>query len=248
MTQTMSHAAALHAARSATAANGHAAAAELRRLKHIAVGPVPRMDGLVWSVLLLLALVGCGGVGIGLWLTNRPTPPVQMLEMRAGSEKLVFPETYKGPRPPDMAREVGIIRLRVMWPSMVAAGPLDKADVHLTVGAADPATDPAALFATLARFVMPGAWSNPGGLVSRNFKKGSRFDGEELFMAPPAGEVFFARCSSDTAVTKVDEGCRMVLKHRGVDIAVRFPREALTEWRALSDGVRTLVDGFRHEG
>jgi hypothetical protein len=244
----MSHAAALEAARSATVANGRAAAAELRRLKHFAVGPVPRMDSLVWIALLLLALVGCGGVGFGLWWANLPPPPVQMLEMRVGSEKLVFPESYKGPRPPDMAREVGVIRLRVMWPSMAAAGPLEKADVHITVGAADPATDPSAQFATLARFVMPGAWSNPGGLVSRNFKKGSPFDGEELFMAPPAGELFFARCLSDGAATKIDEGCRMVLKHRGVDIAVRFPREALADWRALSDGVRALVDGFRHDG
>ena len=206
------------------------------------------MDALVWSFMLILALLGVGGVGYGLWWSNRPAPPPRMIEMQVGSAKLVFPETYKGPRLSDMAREVGMVRLRVMWPAMTSAGPTEKADVHVTVGAADPATDPAAQFATLARFVMPGAWSNPGGLVARSFKKGSPFEGEELFMAPPGGEMFFARCSSDAAVIKIEEGCRMVLKHDGVDIAVRFPREALTEWRALAAGVRSLVDGFRHEG
>jgi hypothetical protein len=39
-----------------------------------------------------------------------------------------------------------------------------------------------------------------------------------------------------------------VLKHGPFDITLRFPREALTEWNALSDGVRALVDSFRKPG
>jgi hypothetical protein len=148
----------------------------------------------------------------------------------------------------DMGREVGMTRLRVTWPELAAAAPGNTAEVHITIGPASPTTDPRAQFATLARFLMPGAWTNPGGLVARSFKKGSPFDAEELFMSLPDGASFFARCTADLARTWLDEGCRTVLKHGPFDITLRFPREALTEWNALSDGVRALVDSFRKPG
>ena len=228
--------------------NGHHVAAVMRRRKQVSVLPAAPIDSFVWFCLVLLALAGGGGLGAGLWWIQRPPPPPGMVEMKVGADRLVFPSSYKGPRLPDMAREVGMTRLRVTWPELSAPGPTDRADVHITIGPADPATDPQAHFATLARFLTPGAWSNPGGLVTRSFKKGSPFETEELFMSMPDGAAFFARCTADIAQVKLDEGCRATLKHRGFDIALRFPRDALTEWRALSDGVKNLVDGFRQPG
>ncbi len=210
--------------------------------------PAAPIDAFVGICLALLAMVGIGGLGAGVWWSRQPPAPPTMVEMRVGAELLVFPSNYKGPRLPDMAREVGMTRLRVTWPGLGAPGLTDKADVHITIGPADPATDPIAHFATLARFLAPGAWSNPGGLVTRSFKRGSPFETEELFMSMPDGAEFFARCTADIAQVKLDEGCRAVLKHRGFDIALRFPRDALSDWRELSDGVRKLVDGFRHPG
>lgn len=224
---------------------GHSAAALARSRNKVTVSPLPRADGVIWIVLALLTLLSTGGVVGGLWWVNRPPAPPQMLEMRIGTEKLVFPSNYKGPRTPEMGREVGMTRLRVTWPELAAPAPGDKAEVHITIGPASANTDPQAQFATLARFLTPGAWSNPGGLMARSFKKGSPFEHEELFMSMPDGAAFFARCTADIGATKLDEGCRAVLKHAGFDIALRFPREALTEWQALSDGVRNLIDGFR---
>jgi hypothetical protein len=224
---------------------GHSAAALARTRHKVIVAPLPRVDWLVWSALVLLTMLGVGGVIAGLWWINRPPPPPQMLDMRIGSENLVFPSNYKGPRTADMGREVGMARLRVTWPELQAPADRDKADVHITIGPALPSTDPRAQFAMLARFLTPGAWSNPGGLMVRNFKKGSPFEQEELFMSMPDGAAFFARCTADIGATRLDEGCRAVLKHAGFDIALRFPREALGDWQALADGVRKLVDGFR---
>jgi hypothetical protein len=224
---------------------GHSAAALARSRNKVIVAPLPSADRLIWVVVVLLTLLSAGGVFAGLWWINRPPQPPQMLEMRIGTEKLVFPSNYKGPRTADMGREVGMTRLRVTWPELAAPAAGDKAEVHITIGPALPSTDPQAQFATLARFLTGGAWSNPGGLMARNFKKGSPFEQEELFMSMPDGAAFFARCTADIGATKLDEGCRAVLKHAGFDIALRFPREALTDWQALSDGVRKLVDGFR---
>ncbi len=200
---------------------------------------------MVWTILVLLVLMGGGGVAGGVWWMNRPPPPIRMLEMRIGQEKLIFPSSYVGPRSPELSREVGMTRLRVTWPELLPAGPGDRAEVHITIGPAEATTDPRAQFATLARFLTPGAWSNPGGLVARVFKKGSPFEADELFMSLPDGADFFARCTASTGANHLDEGCRAVLKHRSFDVTVRFPREALTDWQSLSDGVRRLIDSFR---
>jgi hypothetical protein len=229
-------------------ASGQSAAALLRTRHHVTVKPAPRADGLIWAFVVMLLLLAAGGIAGGMWWAQRPPAPPHMVEMRIGSETLVISSVYKGPRTADMGREVGMTRLRVTWPELAAAAPGDIAEVHITIGPASPATDPRAQFATLARFLMPGAWSNPGGLVARSFKKGSPFEAEELFMSMPDGASFFARCTADVARTGLDEGCRTVLKHGPFDITLRFPREALTEWGALSDGVRALVDSFRKPG
>jgi hypothetical protein len=235
-----------HAARRLKA--GHSAAALARSRHKVAVAPLASADGLIWITVALLTMLSISGVVAGLWWVNRPPAPPQMLEMRIGSETLVFPSSFKGPRTADMGREVGMTRLRVTWPELAAPVDGDKAEVHISIGPALPSTDPRAQFATLARFLTPGAWSNPGGLMARSFKKGSPFEQDELFMSMPDGAAFFARCTADIGATKLDEGCRAVLKHAGLDIALRFPREALTDWQALSDGVRKLVNGFRKNG
>ncbi|MCO4055101.1 MAG: hypothetical protein HEQ16_13860 [Bosea sp.] len=225
--------------------SGRAAANMTRSRKAVPVRPVPRADGMIWTFVALLLLMAGGCLAAGLWWINRPAQPPQLLDMRIGGERLVIPSNYKGPRTADMGREVGMTRLRVTWPGLLAATAEEVAQVHITLGPSDASTDPAAQFATLARFLTPGAWSNPGGLVVRNFKKGSPFESEELYMSLPDGAEFFARCTADLARIGFDEGCRAVIKHTGIDIRLRFPREALAEWRALSDAVKQLVDGFR---
>jgi hypothetical protein len=226
-------------------ANGQSAAALMRRRNTVALSPIPRADGLIWAFVAILTAIAAGGMTAGLWWVKRPPPPPQLIEMRIGAERLVFPSNYKGPRTPDMGREVGMTRLRVTWPALAAPAAGEAAEVHVTIGPADPATDPRAQFATLARFLTPGAWSNPGGLVARSFKKGSPFETEELFMSLPDGDAFFARCTADMGRVGLDEGCRAVLKHGSFDIALRFPRDALGEWKALSEGVKALVENFR---
>jgi hypothetical protein len=205
---------------------------------------LPRGDVMVWCALLVLSLLGGGGLAFGLWWAKQPSPDPAVFEMRIGQRQMAIPGGYLGPRTPDTGREVGMARFRVMWPDMSAPPLREKAEVHITLRPADPASDPTAQFAKLARFLTGGAWSNPGGLVARSFKKGSPFEADELFMSLPDGRDFFARCTADVGPQRMDEGCRTVIKHEELDIILRFPRDALTDWVALVDGSKALVDRF----
>jgi hypothetical protein len=205
---------------------------------------VPRADATVWVFGALLLCVVGGGLAWGLWRVKQEPPARPPTEIRVGAERLVVPSELKGPRLGG-TREVGLTRLRLTWPELSAPRAGDRADVHITIGPADAQTDPRAQFQVLARFLSPGAWSNPGGLVARGFKKGSPFEADELFMSPPDGADFFARCTADVGPSRIDEGCRTVIKHGPFDITLRFPREALTEWRALSQGAVRLVESLR---
>jgi hypothetical protein len=205
---------------------------------------LPRADRLVWIMLALLMLAGGGGLALGVWWMRQPVIEPAVIEMRIGQRLMAIPPAYLGPRAAENGREVGMARFRVTWPDMAAAPLGDKAEVHLTLRPADPTTDPQAQFAKLARFLTGGAWSNPGGLVARSFKKGSPFEADELYMSLPDGKDFFARCTAEVGPHRMDEGCRTVIKHQELDIILRFPREALTEWQALADGAKALVDRF----
>ncbi len=224
---------------------GRDVARHVRKQGDAALARTPPADRLVWGLSLVILALVAGLTAGGAWWAHRPPPPPTSLDMRVGSERLVVPSDYLGPRRAETGREVGMVRLRLTWPELKPPIGGDKAEVHLTIRPADPDTDPTAQFAKLARFLEPGAWSNPGGLVARNFKKGSPFEHDELYLSLPDGQDFFARCTADIGATRLDEGCRAVLKHGPFDLALRFPRDALVEWRALSDGARGVVDRLR---
>jgi hypothetical protein len=198
-------------------------------------------------MLTLLTLLGGGGLAAGLWWAKQPPKEPQIIEMRIGQRLMAIPVDYLGPRTADSGREVGMARFRMMWPDMTAAPLGEKAEVHITLRPADPATDPEAQFNQLARFLTPGAWSNPGDLVARGFKKGSPFEADELYMSLPDGRAFFARCTADVGPHRMDEGCRTVIKHKELDVLLRFPRDALGEWQALVEGTKQLVERFTRQ-
>lgn len=224
---------------------GHDVARRVRGQGGAALVRLPRADALIWSATILLTVIGGGGTALAVWWSRMPQPEPAVVEMRVGDERLAVPSDYLGPRRADAGREVGMVRLRVTWPEFKPPASGDRAEVHVTIRPAGPEGAGKPAFATFARFLQPGAWSNPGGLVARNFKKGSPFEADELYLSLPDGDEFLARCTADVGPSRLDEGCRAVLRHGPFDLALRFPREALTEWRALVDGARALVDGLR---
>lgn len=228
-------------------------AVAMRRRMEAEPAPLPpRADGLFAGLVVGAIALGAMVTGGVVWaLQPQPLPQERSALVRIGEDWLVPPLALMGPTPDDVQHEAGLLRLRLAWPTLGAAsGP---ADIHVTITPRDISADPGAQLKTWSRFLTSAAWSNPGGLMVRNFRKGNPFENDELYLALPDGRSFAALCPMQsaangtprTAASVPEEPCRTTLRHGNFDIAMRFPREALGEWQKLAGGVKALVDSIR---
>jgi hypothetical protein len=106
----------------------------------------------------------------------------------------------------------------------------------------DPAERPARLY---VRFLEQDEWSHPGGLVMRRFEEGSPFGREDLYMAPPEGRVFAARCTRPMQPPDgLPNTCLSEMRFNGLDVRLRFSPNHLGDWERLVAGVRGLVNSM----
>jgi hypothetical protein len=104
----------------------------------------------------------------------------------------------------------------------------------------DPAERPARLY---VRFLEQEEWSHPGGLVMRRFEEGSPFGREDLYMAPPEGRVFAARCIRPQAHPDgLPNTCISEMRFGGLDVRLRFSPNHLGDWERMVAGVRGLIN------
>jgi hypothetical protein len=101
----------------------------------------------------------------------------------------------------------------------------------------NPGERPAKLY---ARFLTPETLEGPGGLILRHFEQGSPYDSEELFIAPPDGRSFFARCPKADARAP-GEACLSMFREGGMDVELRYPPALLGHWDAIFDGAHALI-------
>ncbi len=109
-------------------------------------------------------------------------------------------------------------------------------------GALDPAERPASLY---ARFLTSDVWRNPGGLLSRRFRAGSPYQTEELYLAPPDGRAFAARCPRADRPDAVPGLCVAEFRDRGLDVTMSFPARRLPEWEEMDRRARALLGAIR---
>ena len=123
----------------------------------------------------------------------------------------------------------------------LAARDRAAAAVTLTVTASDDGLDPAERPSKLyARFLAAEATTGPGGLVLRRFEANSPYDFEALYIAPPDGRNFFARCPK-VASNDVPNQCLSVFRRGAHDVELRFSPDLLEHWDELSGGARALL-------
>ena len=96
-----------------------------------------------------------------------------------------------------------------------------------------------------ARFLEQTAWNNPGGLIMRRFEKGSPYEREDLYLAPPEGRIFAARCMRPSQPPDgLPNTCITEFRLRGLDAQLRFVPDLLPEWERLMDGARGLIESL----
>jgi len=103
----------------------------------------------------------------------------------------------------------------------------------------DPRDKPARLY---ARFLEPLVEAHPAGLIRRGFQPGSPYDRETLYMTPPEGRDFWARCASATQALPAT--CISETRIGGLDVSARFTPELLGDWERVTAGVVRLVEGM----
>jgi hypothetical protein len=107
----------------------------------------------------------------------------------------------------------------------------------------DPAERPAAIY---GRFLEADIWRNPGGLLMRRFQPESPYADEDLYISPPEGRLFSARCRKGAATdTLMPEACLWRFREDGLDVQVRFPPELLVQWEEMSLRTRALLSRLR---
>lgn len=208
---------------------------------------------IVASVLILCAVAAMIAL---LWFSQEETSN-RRVEIYIGDVRLAIPAGYfrfeharSGGRQPevDLAADARTFRPARLMRRFRPDGPDPLAQhVFLTLTSPEGKLAPAERTARLyARFLQTDKWSHPGGLVMRRFLDGSPYEHEDLYLAPPEGRVFAARCRRPkTMPDGLPNTCIAEFRLDGIDVRARFSPDLLSEWEALLAGTRGLLKSFR---
>lgn len=204
-------------------------------------------------IAVLAALGGLGWAGYVLLPHYFASPTARMVEVTVGPSRLRLDPAYLRRQEDRDGGRMSELTLAASFDSFRPAPPIGplrpgmmQADpdlIVMTVRPADPALAPADRTAKLyARFLESDTWSNPGGLVMRRFTRNSPYASEELYIAPPDGRRFAARCIRPIQPHDgLPDTCIAQTRVENLDIDIRFPPDLLVDWDRLLRGVQGLV-------
>jgi hypothetical protein len=206
--------------------------------------------------LLLLAavlLIAAAYVAYVLW----PRWPEAQVTLDAPSMPIIVAGVYFNVEPAAIRmaiqRHPGTqqrVDLAYLWPSLT---PPDRALKPATETPADPNEQ---LFVTIAsgegtlpilervqtiypRYLVAEPAAGPKGLTLRGFRDGTPYQGEELVFESAAPQHFLARCSKKGVVNSGE--CLLERRIGNADITLRFPRDWLSDWKSVADGIDKLM-------
>lgn len=200
-----------------------------------------------------------------LWLAMRAgAAPTGVQHALIGDALLAYPAGYARAPMAAGAGRLDRLDLAAAFPGFEPAGTVIGATteaalaertartVFVTVTPDDKSLDPTERPARLyAPFLEPLGFNQPAGLVLRRFSHGSPYEGEDLYLTPPEGRAFWARCQTPGAKAGaggVQEPCFTELRQDGLNLTLRFAPALLPEWERLRDGASGLIKRFRQRG
>jgi hypothetical protein len=149
------------------------------------------------------------------------------------------------------------VDLVFLWPSLEPPGPasaLTLAEapkvterIFVTIAGSDNTLPPPErLKAIYPRYLAPDPVVTMGGLHVRAFLADTPYRGEDLILDPVEPERLIMRCTRSQA--RMPGTCLHERRIGGADITVRFPREWLTDWRAVRNGIERLLSRIASAG
>ena len=214
--------------------------------------------------MLTLAGLAAGFIGYVLW-PRWPGPPVPpdapALPITIASTPFnVPPAAMRIP----LQRRAGAherVDLAFLWPSLAppdsgasgarapGAAPQQTVDrLFMTISAAgDSLGPPERIKAIYPRYAAADAAVEPNGLAVKAFRGGTPYQGEDLIYDSATAGSFLVRCSRN-GVGPTPGMCLHSQRIDQADIVVRFPRDWLTDWRAIEAGIERLIEGLRPRG
>ncbi len=200
--------------------------------------------------LLLVGALGAAGF-VFLFANDGASGP---LNIQLGAVRLVLPAAYVRNPEHRMSGEFSEVEIAAnakdfrpaIRPAKLRPGMEDASEglVYISLRPQDKTLDPAERPARLyVRFLEQEEWSHPGGLVMRRFEEGSPFGREDLYMAPPEGRVFAARCMRPQQPPDgLPDTCISEMRFSGLDVRLRFSPNLLGDWEHMVAGVRGLIN------
>lgn len=221
--------------------------------------PLPRR-GLARRVLVLLsilAVVALAGAPIAymLWPQPKPVAPdAPSLPINVGGVAFNIPPAAIRFRMQRRAGAQARVDLAFMWPSLApptptnAVSPADAPKVtdrlFVTIAGSDNTLPPVErLKAIYPRYVAADGPVDMGGLQVRPFRSGTPYQGEDLIYDPAVPERLLMRCTQSFGGTPGT--CLHERRLGTADVTVRFPRDWLTDWRAVANGIDRLIAKLR---
>jgi hypothetical protein len=145
--------------------------------------------------------------------------------------------------------------LAFLWPSLSPPDPTARPTLNeepntldrlfVTVAPANATVLPAERINTIfRRYLADERFESPDGLTIMSFRDGTPYQGEDLYLDAAAPERFITRCTRPGA-GGTPGMCLYEQRIGSASVTVRFPREWLSDWRALARAIERLIATLR---
>jgi len=209
-----------------------------------------------------LLLLGLGpillvAVAWALWrLWPAPAPPEERIFVLGGHNLRFAPTYLRDAETSDPERVDLVVLAPDFTPAaarpqrLPASGEQDssgRAQIFLTLTPAPKIEGRAALASPAERYgpyLSAEATVADGGLLRRRFDDASPFAGEDLYLAPPDGEAFSARCQRQKIpADDLPNTCLAELRVENIFLQLRFDPVWLGQWTVLRENAEKLLRG-----
>lgn len=203
---------------------------------------IDRSAGLFGAGVLVCCLAGIAAGSW--WIGPRPARSSSSVSVAIDGTAFTLPSSWvhARSRAADGREQAELV---VPWAELAGPDPQAGASeqlVFVTLTPADAAFAPSERPANLyARFISASALPSDGGLIRREFRDGTPFEGETLFVAPPDGRAFAARCALAADRDRAGASCLAEFRLGQVDVQVKFPTPLLAHWAALTGSLRRAL-------